>query len=368
MLSTALPVSGYNARTVGTGITMANRIIGGSTGTVVVNATLNGFTWTGSVSYQLTGPSNKNGTAVPATYSSLPAGSYTLAYRSGGPAGATLASITPSTTQTLNAGATITFTLNFTIPSGPQLTTDFMSESTPTGSGCNAPPVASGFLTTDNQALVYFLINNANTGDQATVNWYTPTGSLYTTDSFSPLPSSGNYCFWDSIAITGNPPASQPGTWNVAISYNGAQLFTLYFTIEPSGVGLQFVPVTPCRVVDTRNPIGTLGGPDLGNSHRDFPVPSSSCGIPANALAYSLNVTAVPHGSLYYLTIWPTGQPQPVASTLNSTNGINKADAAIVPAGSNGSVSVYADGTAMWCWISTATLSPATLRRWHSIR
>jgi hypothetical protein len=76
------------------------------------------------------------------------------------------------------------------------------------------------------------------------------------------------------------------------------------------------------------------------NSSRDFVVPNGGCGIPANAQAYSVNVTVVPSGVIGYLEIWPTGQPQPVASLLNS-DGRVKANAAIVPAGSNGAVTVY---------------------------
>src|SRR5207248_8141064 len=59
--------------------------------------------------------------------------------------------------------------------------------------------------------------------------------------------------------------------------------------------GLRFVPVTPCRVVDTRGPNGPFGGPFLsGGSSRAFAVPNSACGIPAAAQAYSVNVTVVP--------------------------------------------------------------------------
>jgi YVTN family beta-propeller protein len=109
---------------------------------------------------------------------------------------------------------------------------------------------------------------------------------------------------------------------------------------------LQFVPVTPCRVVDTRNPDGTFGGPPIqGGTYRSFPIPQGSCDIPSTAVAYSLNVTVVPDGPLGYLTIWPTGQVQPVVSTMNSSDGRVKANAAIVPAGSSGSVSVYATNT-----------------------
>jgi hypothetical protein len=107
---------------------------------------------------------------------------------------------------------------------------------------------------------------------------------------------------------------------------------------------LQFIPVTPCRVVDTRNATGTFGGPEMGaGSTRSFPIQSSSCGIPSNAAAYALNVTVVPDAALGFLTMWPTGQNQPLASTLNSLDGRIKANAAIVPAGSqnNGGISVF---------------------------
>ena len=109
---------------------------------------------------------------------------------------------------------------------------------------------------------------------------------------------------------------------------------------------MQYVPVTPCRVVDTRNPNGQFGGPPIqGGTQRSFPIPSGNCKIPANAASYSLNVTVVPDGPLGYLTVWPTGQPKPLVSTLNS-DGRVKANAAIVPAGNKGgSVSVFVTDT-----------------------
>lgn len=106
---------------------------------------------------------------------------------------------------------------------------------------------------------------------------------------------------------------------------------------------LQFIPlVSPCRIVDTRTQTGSFGGPEIAaNSTRTFALPSGSCGIPATASAYALNVTVVPDASLSYLTVWPAGAPQPFVSTVNS-DGRVKANAAIIPAGSSGGVSVYA--------------------------
>lgn len=106
---------------------------------------------------------------------------------------------------------------------------------------------------------------------------------------------------------------------------------------------LNFVPIPPCRLVDTRNTVGSFGGPSLqAATPRNFPVLSGSCGIPANASAYSFNVTVVPVGFLGYLTIWPFGAAQPLTSRINSYLGVVVANAAIVPAGTNGAVSLYA--------------------------
>ena len=108
-----------------------------------------------------------------------------------------------------------------------------------------------------------------------------------------------------------------------------------------ASAGQVYVPVTPCRVVDTRNPGSAFGGPEMsGGSTRDFPIPSGECGIPLTAQAYALNVTVVPDAELGYLAIWPEGLSQPLVSTLNS-DGRVKAASAIVPAGTSGGVSVY---------------------------
>ena len=110
---------------------------------------------------------------------------------------------------------------------------------------------------------------------------------------------------------------------------------------------LQFIPVTPCRIVDTRPQHGG-NGPILGGTAQNFSIQGNQGGctnIPATAAAYSLNVTVVPQGPLGYLTVWPAGQNQPLVSTMNSIDGRVKANAAIVGAGSGGQLSVFASNT-----------------------
>ena len=119
-----------------------------------------------------------------------------------------------------------------------------------------------------------------------------------------------------------------------------------YVATGGAAPALELVAVTPCRVVDTRRADGTFGGPAIsGGTSRSFPIPQGSCDIPTTAAAYSLNVTVVPNGLLGYLTIWPTGEDQPVVSTMNSLDGRIKANAAIVPAGTSEAVSVYVTNT-----------------------
>ena len=142
----------------------------------------------------------------------------------------------------------------------------------------------------------------------------------------------------------GSINASSTDDTDLVVDING------YF-VPPAAGTLQFYPLPPCRVLDTRltsnggsfPPNTTFGSPSLdGVNGRSYPIPSSSCGVPAKAAAYSFNLTAVPQGGLGFVTAWPTGQTQPFVSTLNSYDGTVLANAAIVPAGTAGAVSFFA--------------------------
>jgi uncharacterized repeat protein (TIGR03803 family) len=144
------------------------------------------------------------------------------------------------------------------------------------------------------------------------------------------------------------------GTDMIVATYSGDSNYSgssgsVVQIVNPVPMALQFIAISPCRIVDTRNANGTFGGPPIpGNNSRSFPLTEGDnpCGIPSDAIAYSVNVTVVPQTTLGYLTIWPTGEGQPIASTLNSPDGRIKANAAIIPAGTpNGSVTVYVTNT-----------------------
>ena len=126
---------------------------------------------------------------------------------------------------------------------------------------------------------------------------------------------------------------------DLALDING------YFTSPTSG-SLQFYPLPPCRLVDTRYPAGTppgnLGGGTLtGGITRTYTPQQGACGVPSTAAAYSLALTALPPGTLWFLSVWPHGQPWPGVSTINP-DGTATSNAAIVPAGTGGALDFYA--------------------------
>jgi hypothetical protein len=134
-----------------------------------------------------------------------------------------------------------------------------------------------------------------------------------------------------------------------------------YFVADSEATALAFYPITPCRLVDTREAPGTLGAPRLAaGQERRFPVLSSSCGVPPEAQAYSLNYTVLPSGPLDYLTTWPSGRLRPVVSTLNATTGSITANSAIVPAGDGGDLSVFVTGETQFILDISGYFAPPT--------
>ena len=130
----------------------------------------------------------------------------------------------------------------------------------------------------------------------------------------------------------------------------GLVVFLSSLATAQTPLRLQNVP--PCRLVDTRTSGG--GGAFQGTKMFDLVTSAHNGGAYGTctpfdlsaAQAYSLNVTVIPNGQhLGYLTIWPTGQNQPLVSLMNSPDGRTKANAAIVGAGTNGEVSVYVTNT-----------------------
>jgi hypothetical protein len=110
--------------------------------------------------------------------------------------------------------------------------------------------------------------------------------------------------------------------------------------------GKAFWTVQPCRVIDTRNPNGPLGGPALvgGGPGRTFTI-TNQCGIPAGVAAVSVNVTITGPTSEGFLTFYPTGGSPPLSSTINFRPGLTRANNAILSLAPTGNFDVVCGGT-----------------------
>jgi hypothetical protein len=94
-----------------------------------------------------------------------------------------------------------------------------------------------------------------------------------------------------------------------------------------TGSPSSFVPITPCRLVDTRPGsihVGTRATPIGANEAVTFAVwgTNGNCTIPATATGIATNTTAVNPTASSFLTVYPAdASPRPAASNLNTVAG-----------------------------------------------
>ncbi len=95
---------------------------------------------------------------------------------------------------------------------------------------------------------------------------------------------------------------------------------------QPSGA-VAFVPITPCRVMDTRTEFNVgpktspVGPGEIYTVNTTTGNTGNCTDIPTTATGVSLNVTALDATQPTFLTIWATGDEQPDASSLNPVPG-----------------------------------------------
>lgn len=100
-----------------------------------------------------------------------------------------------------------------------------------------------------------------------------------------------------------------------------------------------YYTVTPCRVVDTRDPEGPRGGPILASGVPRLFTVEGECEIPSTASSVSVNITVVSPTAAGHLTLYPGGQTPPQTSTINFGAGQARANNAILPLSADGVIS-----------------------------
>jgi hypothetical protein len=108
-----------------------------------------------------------------------------------------------------------------------------------------------------------------------------------------------------------------------------------WFGSTPQASG-NYTPLAPERVLDTR-----ASGPVGPDSFVNLRVTNAG-GVPAGGVsAVVLNVTATRPTTKTYITVWPTGAPQPVASNVNVVAGQTRPNLVLARVGADGQVSLY---------------------------
>jgi hypothetical protein len=163
----------------------------------------------------------------------------------------------------------------------------------------------------------------------------TPTTTATPVPSSTPTPTPPLLTTTPTFTPSATPSISMTSTPTPTVTPTPPPTATPTFTI-----GSDFHTLTPCRIADTRDPPGPLGGPALvAGLPRSFPV-AGVCGVPVTAKAVVVNVTAVGPTAEGFLTLYPAGGSPPSTSTLNFRAGIVRANNAVARLGGGGQIAV----------------------------
>ena len=118
--------------------------------------------------------------------------------------------------------------------------------------------------------------------------------------------------------------------------------------VRVSAAGGALVSVVPARLLETRVGPGEKTvdhlfegiGQRAAGSVLELTVAGRG-GVPGDAAAVLLNVTAVAPAGSGYLTVWPCGEPQPLASNVNYVAGDVVPNAVLAKVGAGGKVCVF---------------------------
>lgn len=96
-----------------------------------------------------------------------------------------------------------------------------------------------------------------------------------------------------------------------------------------------FHTLSPCRLVDTRT-----SSPLAAGTARSFTA-AGACGIPADAVAVTVNATAITPSAPGDLRLFPSGAPLPPAIVMSFPAQVSRAGNAIVPLGVAGEIDAW---------------------------
>ncbi|MCU1393209.1 MAG: hypothetical protein JWM34_1637 [Ilumatobacteraceae bacterium] len=138
------------------------------------------------------------------------------------------------------------------------------------------------------------------------------------------LGAGGKVCFYTQATI------------DLVVDLDGA-----YSPTQGAG---SLVTVSPVRLADTRAGVPTAGERINAGTTYELTV-GGATGVPSDATAVIVNVTAADPTGSGFLTVYPCGSPVPLASNVNFGAGVDSANAVTTALGKAGKVCFYTQAT-----------------------
>jgi PKD domain len=138
------------------------------------------------------------------------------------------------------------------------------------------------------------------------------------------------------------------GTFEVQITATDADHGVAHAATEVAvGNGNSYHPVSPTRVLDTRNGTGTGGAVAKVPANGSISLRIAGVGpVPSTGIAaVVLNLTATDDPGNGFITAYPGGTSVPNTSSLNYSSGVNVPNLVTVQLGANGTISLFNGGT-----------------------
>ncbi|MBO0867838.1 MAG: choice-of-anchor D domain-containing protein [Micromonosporaceae bacterium] len=146
-----------------------------------------------------------------------------------------------------------------------------------------------------------------------------------------------------TVSVVAHPATTIAQSGNLVIPDNTAATQRLVPLAVAGKVGAagNFFPVSPTRILDTRNGTGAPKAA-LGSGGVLHLQVTGRAGVPTSGVgAVVMNVTVTGPTAGSYLTAYPTGTTRPLASNLNFPKSWTGANAVTVPVGTGGKVDIY---------------------------
>lgn len=170
--------------------------------------------------------------------------------------------------------------------------------------------------------------------------------TIWPCDTDKPVASSTNFDAGQNIANSIVVPTAADGTVCIEAGVSAADV--VVDVTAWSAASDAYTSLVPARLLDTRPPLSptvgtTIDGASQGQGVLEpdtrlvLPVAGRG-GVPADAVAVAINLTATEAAGPGYVTAWPCDADEPVASTLNYADPRALANSVVVPLAEDGSL------------------------------